>query len=328
MAFIPRPPTGLSIFQPKVQLQQAQQPVRFAGKVVDRVTVSADKVSNFADRVTNTASQGAGRVMGRVNQVVGSANKALVSAQKAANLFKDVGSALGINLGGLNSFETAAFGPYATPETKADFKKKMQARGDPLLSFEWVAFVNPVVSENDSIIDPIYIETLQTPHLSFDVHTVFREGKAKNYAGAFSCDGIAITFFTDTTAQAFQFASSWFDSVFDSKTGNYRMPSQYKRNVVCIVHDARRNALVKFTFIGCFPVSWDSYAMNGSSSEPLTTTMQLSVDHISVESGMLDNVNNDQGGPSGPKLPTSLLASGIPSFTPASARDYVKAKFF
>lgn len=328
MAFIPKPPAGLSIFQPKVQRQLAEQPIRFGGKVVDRVTVSADKVSNFADRVTNTASQGAGRVLGKVNQVVGSANKALVSAQKAANLFKDVGSALGINLGSLNAFETAAFGPYATPETKADFKKKMEARKDPLLSFEWVAFVNPNVNENDSIIDPIYIESLQTPHLSFDINTVFREGKSKNYAGAFSCDGIAISFFTDASAQSFQFASSWFDAVFDSTTGNYRMPSQYKRNVVCIIHDARRNALVKFTFIGCFPVSWDAYALSGNSSEPLQTSMQLSVDHVCVESGMLDSVNNDQGGPMGPSPFHTPQISGIETFTPASVVKFVKGKFF
>lgn len=156
------------------------------------------------------------------------------------------------------------------------------SRRDPILSVDWIAIV--VDRANPKAIDWYYIDALQTPSLNFEPQTVFRNGKMQHYAGPVSVNNLDITLYTDASGASMKFASSWFNSVFDNNSGNYRLPKDYKKDVYVYLYDAARQTLCEFKFFGCFPTSWGSYSLESASASPIPTTLELTVDFFSIGS--------------------------------------------
>lgn len=163
--------------------------------------------------------------------------------------------------------------------TEANSLSRASARGDPILGYEWIAVI--IDRGNPAVIEPVYIESISTPSISFEQKVVFRDGSNYNYAGTKSVGPMTIALHNDDTGRAFKLASSWFESVYDSQSGTYRVPSSYKKTVKLFVHDAARGVVAAFYFLGVWPSSWNGGNWD-QSSDPTQVILTLSVDRMYV----------------------------------------------
>lgn len=165
-------------------------------------------------------------------------------------------------------------------EGKRNRLEAMSARGDPLLSVDWLGLV---MDHGRESINWAYLDTIQTPSITIEPRTVFRGGTMKHYAGPISVDSMNISLYTDSTGNAMKLASSWLSSVYDNEFGNYKRPSEYKKQIWLYMFDAARKTVCLMKFYGCFPTSWSSYGMESSGSNPIPTSLTLSVDSVSID---------------------------------------------
>lgn len=172
--------------------------------------------------------------------------------------------------------------PKGSPsgEGKRNRLEAMSKRGDPVLSVDWLGLV---MDQGREAINWAYLDTIQTPSITIEPRSVFRGGTMKHYAGPISVDSMNITLYTDSNGDALKLASSWMASVYDNEFGNYKKPSEYKKQIWLYMFDAARQTVCLMKFYGCFPTSWGSYSMEGSGSSPVPTTMTLSVDSVSID---------------------------------------------
>lgn len=181
---------------------------------------------------------------------------------------KTIGRTFGLNSGG------------------STYGKQMDAamsRSDPVLNIDWIGMV--IDKSNPNALDWHYIQSIQTPGIQIEARKVFRSGKEQHYAGTLSVDNLQLTLYTDSTGKALKFASSWFNCVFDSQTGNYRLPKDYKKDVYVYMYDPKHQTVALLKFFGCFPTSWASYSLdNNSQASPLVTTLDLVCDSFSIGS--------------------------------------------
>jgi hypothetical protein len=154
----------------------------------------------------------------------------------------------------------------------------MAARQDPLFSIDWQATI--IFGPEDDIqpIDPIYIESIQVPSMRIDNKPIYREGSTLNYAGTFSTDNSRIVLYNDREGKAAKFALSWLNSVYDFETGNYRMPSEYKKQIVIAFKDATQSVAYYARLNGCWPTSLNQLELNSKEANLLPIEMDLSVD--------------------------------------------------
>jgi len=165
--------------------------------------------------------------------------------------------------------------------TQAHVLQKVLSRGDPILNYEWIAVI--VDPANPTVINPIYIESLSAPSMSFDQKVVFRDGTNYNYAGTKSIGQMTIGLHMDSTGSAMKLASSWVESVYDSPTGTFMTPSNYKKTVKLFVHDAKRGVIACFYFLGVWPINWNPNTWDQSQNNSLLN-LSLSVDCMFVVS--------------------------------------------
>ena len=156
----------------------------------------------------------------------------------------------------------------------------LQARGDPLLSIDWMGLV---MDRGKESINWAYLDTIQTPSITIEPKTVFRGGTMKHYAGPISMDSMNISLYSDSTGRAMKLASSWLSSVYDNEYGNYKRPFEYKKQIWIYLFDSARNTVCLMKFYGCFPTSWASYGLENGGANPLPTTMTISVDSVSID---------------------------------------------
>jgi T4-like virus tail tube protein gp19 len=168
---------------------------------------------------------------------------------------------------------------FGTPTMFEAFSK----RGDPLLNIDWIGII--VDKSNPKAIEWSYIQAIQTPSLQVESKPVFRAGKMSHYAGIVSVENINISLYTDTTGKALKLASSWIDLIYNNRTGDYRLPKEYKKEVFVYFLDPAQKTVCVMKFFGCFPVSWNSYSLDGNQSSMLVTTLDLAVDSFSIGAG-------------------------------------------
>jgi hypothetical protein len=172
-----------------------------------------------------------------------------------------------------------AVGNYPNAWTNDHTLDETRARYDPVLPYEWVAVLN---DKGSTVIDPIYIDAISTPSVSFENKQRFSGGTYLNYAGAMSVSNVTISLYTDASGSAFIMAANWISLVRKQSTGDYSKPVDYKKNIIIYVHDARRGVIVTMNLIGCYPVSWASYPLASTGTGVIETTLELSVDKFYV----------------------------------------------
>jgi len=240
-----------------------------------------------------------GQSVGKVGTAVSGINNALGSIDNAVNAagkligppFSNVASVISGPLGGLRDLlgggslnlsgglsPGQAKSPGNAPNsfTKMNALQAASGRGDPVLTHEWVAVI--IDKENPNVLNPIYIESMKAPTLSFDVDHKYVNGRNHSYAGIMAVDSMTIQLYADYTGTAYKLASSWWEDTIVNESGNFRLPSRYKKTVKLFVHDAKKGVIVEFEFGGCFPTAFDGNQWEYTSSDPQPVTLTLSVD--------------------------------------------------
>lgn len=164
------------------------------------------------------------------------------------------------------------------PYARQNVLQVMQQRGDPVLSFDWIAvIIDPTVNVGKQM-PWQYIDGLTTPSLAVDQHSLFFNGLTKKFASVYSAGSITLKLFTDTKAKSFNYANYWIRSTY-REDGFYGLSKSYKKDIQVFILDPTREIVVDLRFFGCFPTSWESYTLDASNGI-LETTMQVSVDEM------------------------------------------------
>lgn len=164
--------------------------------------------------------------------------------------------------------------------TSSDYLASIAARADPILTYEWVAYV--VDPTGATSIPWQYIDTFQAPTLSIEQSPVFRSGKTHYYPGSVTCSTLTLGLYTDASGAAMAFASNWAAAAFSPNLGIYQLPSKTKKTVKLYIHDAKRRVVCSMSFFGCFPTSYSGYGLENTGSNPLVTNLEVSVDGMSI----------------------------------------------
>lgn len=171
--------------------------------------------------------------------------------------------------------------PLSNPEfSNRAFIEAAEARGDPLLSMDWLAVI--IDRSNPKAIEWSYIQAVQTPSIQIEPRSVFRAGKMAHYAGILSVENLSISMYTDTQARALKLVSSWVGSIYDNNSGNYKLPKDYMKDVYVYLLDSTYSTVCVMKFFKCFPTSWTSYSLDTSQTSPIVTTFDLSVETFSI----------------------------------------------
>lgn len=167
----------------------------------------------------------------------------------------------------------AGLGPQSPME-------KMLARKDPLNNINWDA---RIYDSSGRTISGYFIDTIQTPSIGIETRSVFRSGKMQHYAGNLSMDNVNITMLATADAGNLKLASSWIQDVYDNQTGNYGLPSVYKKKIKVIILDVALRQACVLTLYGCWPTAWSSMDLSTGSAINMYVTMSLSVDSFSID---------------------------------------------
>ncbi len=157
----------------------------------------------------------------------------------------------------------------------------LQSRKDPLLTVDWIGMVMTKSTLPLPDLPWYYIDEIQTPSVRINAEPVFREGRTKKYASSFDVDSCTLKLYTDASGQAFNFANAWVQST-KRPDGLWNLPTNYKKDIVIYVLDSTRSTVVDIRLIGCFPTSWSSYNLESGGSNPVETTLELSVDDMVI----------------------------------------------
>lgn len=162
--------------------------------------------------------------------------------------------------------------PYAQQNTL----QVLQNRGEPVLSFEWLA---AIIDPNPTSTLPwYYIDTIQTPGLQLAQHDQYFNGLTKKFASSLTVDSLELGLFTDQNAATFNFADAWFNSTYRTD-GYFSLASKYKKDVILFILDQYRKTVIDIRFIGCWPASYPGYQLD-SQNNVVETRLSLSVDRV------------------------------------------------
>lgn len=167
---------------------------------------------------------------------------------------------------------------------------QMLARKDPLFSIDWTAHV--IDGNSIEPIPSIYIEELQIPLVQIDNKPVYRSGHMINYSGVVSTGNSTLKLFNDRSGRALRFAHSWLDLIHSQSTGDFGLPSEYKKTIRVFIRDTKQEDVYIIDMLGCWPTSINQSQLNGGAAELIPITMDLSVDRLRINTA----VNLDLGG--------------------------------
>jgi hypothetical protein len=199
----------------------------------------------------------------------------LVLNKQASSLNSFVGSVAKTFTGPIDALSKklrTAANPYKSRLTLS----AMQAVSDPVLACDWIAAVighSPLTE-----IDPLLIDSFQSPQLGYDVQSTFRNGKFSKTAGASSVGDINIGLYTDIDGQSINWGLDWYYAV-QRSDGYYNLPSVYWKDIVLFVLDAKNQTVVDFRYVNCVPTSFASYQF-GSESTLLKTDLTIATEDV------------------------------------------------
>jgi len=229
------------------------------------------------------------------------------SQGKLASPIKSYNTFMNKVSGALSPTRNLLGNPYA----RQNVLQKLNARLDPIPSYDWIAVILDSSLSTASQMPWEYIDAITIPDLSVEPKDQFFNGTNRKFAGHLNTGGASIDFYTDRSGSAFNYADYWMRSTF-RQDGFYSLPSKYKKDIVVFVLDSKRKIVVDFRLCGCFPLSRDAHALAGD--DLMKTTLQLSVDEVFINydsdfTAAKANIESMFGSAFGPSGTTSGLAS-------------------
>lgn len=97
------------------------------------------------------------------------------------------------------------------------------------------------------------------------------------YAGGSTVGAFSITFGLDQRWRAIRYISEWQELIQNPYTGGFRMPSQYKKDIIVGLYDSQGKRFASGTVRNCWPLGYDGPALDPTPALG-QTTVQLKCD--------------------------------------------------
>jgi hypothetical protein len=156
--------------------------------------------------------------------------------------------------------------------------ESVRDREDPAVAYRYNVVI-PIPSEDNLIIDPMYVEDIQFQLPYHTQDTLIYNSTVINYAGRFTAPSLTIRFYETYRHTISQLMEAWM-SIIRNQNGTMNYGSEYKRNISVIVFDSTGKDVVYYDFIGCFPLEPSPIQLSYSRSERTTFTQSFSADRV------------------------------------------------
>lgn len=160
-----------------------------------------------------------------------------------------------------------------------------------------------------------YVETATPPFRSYDMTTVFRAGRTRKFASAYSLDNLQLGFYMDVSGTALQYLQAWDatiqspvnrDTVYE-RGGLYGLPAMYQKDINIFLLSPARNAVIVLTYIEAWPQNLDALALASDSGSRLIQNVSFAVGDVLVN--ILDVPGGEQEAIMQGPAPTATLGS-------------------
>lgn len=245
-------------------------------------------VNNGISNISNGASRLlSGDFSGGFDQMAGT----------PSSLLNELGSMFGTKLSSALSLGVTSSSNGIAP---GDNLAGMQARSDPLLGINWYAEM-PVITDvysRRSEMPWYYVEEANPPFRTYETTPIFREGKMRNYPGKSSIDSLRLGFYTDIDNVTMEYVDRWSNAIVPQTTKTTRAyergmygsaqgnmtgtKSGYKQDINIYLTAPNSRWVVRLTYVGCWPVSTDSYTLESNGSTRIITSVSFSVDDLII----------------------------------------------
>lgn len=133
---------------------------------------------------------------------------------------------------------------------------------EPLLMFRWVCTEIPFGLPTE------YVEEAQITWVNLEV----KEGKFgastfSYYPGFSDIDQFSLVITEDSKGTASRWIMNWLNRIKDFGTGNYSLPTRYKRNMSFQLLDTRGIAVMDVQMINVWPITRDAFGLNYTDKE-------------------------------------------------------------
>ena len=149
----------------------------------------------------------------------------------------------------------------------------VQYMPDPLLNFKWIASGLPFSIPNN------YVEAVDLSFLNVSVgDKVHSASGYYYYPGTHDIAAFSITFYEDCMGNTLRRLTEWKNQIKNFKTGVYKLPSEYKKNIRVSMLDTANNPVITADLLGIWPTDTGNVSLNYTGGERITITQNFSID--------------------------------------------------
>ncbi len=165
------------------------------------------------------------------------------------------------------------------------------ARTDPMLSFNWYAempVVTPQGGGSSRDLPWYFVEEATTPFRTYDVRSVFREGRDKHYPSKYSIDSLRLAIYADTANVALNYLIAWNGSILLPTTlqtaakqgGGWGTPSLYKKTIKINLVNPAKKTMAVLEYVEAWPQTVDSIQLESASSTRVVFHVTFSIGDV------------------------------------------------
>lgn len=187
-----------------------------------------------------------------------------------------------------NTAMNLARGGSASGRTgRRDVLSAMQARPDPLMSFNWFAVMPLISPKNGQSYDLgwEYVEEATVPFVEFEQVSNYRAGKNIHFPQHNSVGTLGLKLYEDSNGTATAYLNAWQATMYNPDTGLYSYPKDYKKAIQVTILDVAMNSVMVIDYMDCWPMRFDQVNLNSGSSERVLMGAEFSVDRVNIKIG-------------------------------------------
>lgn len=129
------------------------------------------------------------------------------------------------------------------------------------------------------------ILSFSAPFYNFDTDSTRDQNYTFHYVQTASVPEITFSVYEDGINSALKFGLDWQSNILDSE-GFMTESQYYKRDIAVKLLSLENIEIIKIKYIGCILKSLDSYSLDYSTNEILTTNFSISVDDIIIDTNI------------------------------------------
>lgn len=272
--------------------------------IINQVTGT---VNNTKNEIVNTVRAGASNAVSAVVKgAMGSAASlmrgdvagALDSVRNITTDVTDVFTKTGGNLGdifGLGEGDSLLSpGGYSMSSQSPESLNALEgiiSRPDPMMSFYWYAMLPTLDTGQGMVSLPWnFVEEATPSFRTYDMNSIYRDGRMKKFASAFSVDNLRLGFYMDVGNQSLNYLTGWQNCIqapvtqqtMYDRTGMYRLPSRYQRPIYIYLLNPARESIAVLQYVECWPQNLDSLQLNSGAGSRLIQNVSFATGDVIV----------------------------------------------